>query len=97
MLRKALMSAVVVAGMALTASAADVVIRVAPPRPVVEQRVVAPGPGYIWTPGYHRWDGGAYVWVPGAWVRPPREHARWIAPRYVHLGGGYVFVEGRWR
>jgi len=91
------MSAVVVAGMAMTASAADVIIRVGPPRPLVEHRVVAPGPGYVWVSGYHRWDGGAYVWAPGSWMRPPHEHARWIAPRYVHRGGGYVFVEGRWR
>lgn len=97
MLRKVLMSAVVVAGMAMSASAADVIIRTGPPRPLVEHRVVAPGRGYVWTPGYHRWDGGAYVWVPGAWVRPPREHARWIAPRYIHRRDGYVFVEGRWR
>lgn len=97
MLRKALMSAVIVGGMALTASAADVYIRVAPPRPLVEHRVAAPGAGYVWTPGYHRWDGNAYAWTPGAWVMPPRPHAVWVAPHYVHRRGGYVFVEGRWR
>ena len=77
--------------------AAEVVIRVAPPAPVVERRIATPGPGYVWTGGYHRWDGRAYVWVPGAWVRPPHPHAHWVAPHYAHRHGGYVFVAGHWR
>ena len=97
MLRKLLISGVMAAGIVMTASAADVIIRTAPPRPVVEERVASPGPGYVWEGGYHRWDGHAYVWVPGKWERPPRERARWVAPHYVHRHGGYVFVEGRWR
>ncbi|HLK69812.1 MAG TPA: YXWGXW repeat-containing protein [Bryobacteraceae bacterium] len=80
-----------------SAMAAEVIIRVAPPRPIVETRVVRPGPGYIWIGGYHRWDGGRYVWVPGRWELPPRAHAHWVAHRYVHRNGGWVFVEGRWR
>jgi len=35
----------------------------------VEAQTVAPGPGYIWTPGYWRWNGATCVWVSGAWVR----------------------------
>jgi|SRR5580658_3836140 hypothetical protein len=42
----------------------EVVVRVAPPHPLVEERVIAPGPGYVWIAGYHRWDGAAYVWTP---------------------------------
>ena len=80
-----------------SALAADVVIRIAPPRPVIEQRVVAPGPGYVWVGGYHRWDGHAYGWVPGRWERPPKPHARWVAHHYVRRNGGWVFVEGHWR
>ncbi len=90
----ALASAVVLAGTALDA---QVVIRVGPPRPIVETRPVAPGVGYVWTPGYHRWDGARYVWAPGAWVLPPRPHARWVAHHYVRRNGGYVLVEGHWR
>src|SRR5579885_1872110 len=38
-----------------------------PPLPVYEQPI-APGPGYIWTPGYWAWDPAyGYYWVPGAW------------------------------
>lgn len=80
-----------------TTLSADVVVRVAPPRPLVEPRLAAPGPGYVWTPGYHRWDGHAYVWVPGAWVLPPRPHAVWVPHRWVHRHHQWAFVEGHWR
>ncbi len=98
MFRKGLITCVF-AGMlaALPAAAAEVVVRIAPPRPVHERAIAAPGPGYVWTPGYHRWDGHAYVWVPGTWVRPPHPHAHWTAGHWVHRRDGYVFVEGRWR
>jgi hypothetical protein len=75
----------------------EVVVRVAPPRPVVEVRGVAPGRGYVWIAGYHRWDGRAYVWVPGRWELPPRPHARWVAAHWAHRHGGWVLVEGHWR
>jgi WXXGXW repeat (2 copies) len=98
MFRKSLLSAAL--GVLLTvgaASAAEVVVRVGPPAPVVETRVVSPGPGYVWTPGYHRWDGNRYVWTAGAWVQPPRPHAHWVAHRWVRRNGGWVMVEGHWR
>jgi len=96
-MRRTLLTLAFGAALALGASAADVVVRVAPPAAVVETRPVAPGPGYVWIGGYHRWDGAAYAWVPGRWENPPRPRARWVAPRWVHRNGGYVFVEGRWR
>jgi hypothetical protein len=77
--------------------AADVVVRVAPPAPIVEHRTVAPSPRHVWVGGYHRWDGKAYAWTAGRWEVPPREHAVWVAPRWEHRSNGYVFVEGRWR
>jgi hypothetical protein len=98
MFRKTLLSTAF--GLFLTigmANAADVVVRVAPPRPVVETRIAAPGAGYVWTPGYHRWDGNSYVWVGGSWVQPPRPHAVWVPHRWAHRNGGYVMVEGHWR
>jgi len=72
-------------------------VRVGPPRPVAEVIAVSPSPGYVWVPGYHRWDGGAYVWVAGAWMRPPRPRAVWVPGRWVQERRGWYFVEGRWR
>ncbi len=97
MKRKLLLAFASVVMAAGTAMNAQVVVRVGPPAPIVETRPVAPGPGYVWTPGYHRWDGNRYVWAPGAYVLPPRPHAVWVPHRYVRRGGGYVLVEGHWR
>ena len=77
-----------------------VYVRIGPPTPVVEVRSVAPGPGYIWVPGYHRWDGAAYVWVPGAWAVPPPSHHyhAWAPGHWAHHSHhGYYWVEGHWR
>ncbi len=97
MFRKALLSSAFGLLMAVGAANAQVVVQVAPPRPIVEVRPVAPGPNYVWTSGYHHWDGHAYVWTQGAWVVPPRPHARWVAHRWEHRNGGWVMVEGHWR
>ena len=56
-------------------SFAQVVVRVAPPPVIVEHPGPPPRAGYIWTPGYHRWDGARYVWVPGRYAYPPRPQA----------------------
>jgi hypothetical protein len=74
-----------------------VYVRVGPPAPIVETRVVAPGPGYVWIPGYHTWDGRAYVWRPGRWDRGPRANAVWVPARWVRDRRGWYLVEGHWR
>jgi len=79
------------------AQAAEVVVKVAPPRVKVEHRGVAPSREHVWIGGYHRWDGHAYAWEPGRWERRPRPRAVWVAPRWQHRRDGYVFVEGHWR
>jgi hypothetical protein len=79
------------------ASAAEVVVRIGPPAPIHRVVGVAPGPGYVWTNGYHEWVGERYVWHEGEWVRPPRPHAVWVEHRWDHRHGGYVFVRGHWR
>ncbi len=97
MLRKGLLAGFFAAMLSVTAFAADVVVRVSPPHAVVETRPPTPGSGYVWTPGYQRWDGHAYAWNPGTWVKPPHAHAHWVAHHWVHRNGGYVMVEGHWR
>ena len=97
MLHRRLIGLAFAAGLALSPAAAEVVVGVAPPRDVIETRIVAPSGRHVWIAGYHRWDGNAYVWAPGRWELPPRPHARWVAHRWVHRRRGYVLVEGRWR
>jgi len=96
-----LVSAALAASVACATAAparARVYVRVGPPAPIVETRVVAPGPGYVWIPGYHRWDDRAYVWVPGRWDRAPRARARWVPARWVHdRRNGWYLIEGHWR
>ena len=76
---------------------AEIIVKERPPRAVVESRGHSPGRDYVWIPGYHRWEGNHYVWEKGRWDRPPRVHARWIAPRWEHRHDGWFFIEGRWR
>jgi hypothetical protein len=80
-----------------TAYAADIVVKIAPPKAVVEHRDPRPSPNHVWVAGYHRWDGNKYVWEKGHWEVPPHPHAVWVAPRWNHTREGYVFVEGRWK
>jgi hypothetical protein len=75
-MHKSLLMSVLGLGLGIGASqAADIVVKVAPPRAVVEHRTARPSPSHVWIAGYHRWDGHAYVWEPGRWEVPPREHA----------------------
>jgi hypothetical protein len=75
-----------------------VYVHVAPPPPLVETMLVAPGPGLVWIPGYYTWNGAGYAWVPGRWLPPPRPHAVWVPGRWVHDKKlGWFFIEGHWR
>ena len=74
-----------------------VVVRVAPPAPLVEAHDSPPHAGWVWVDGYHRWNGHRYVWVHGHWVRPPHPGAVWVAHRWEHRGDGWVMVEGHWQ
>jgi hypothetical protein len=97
MLKKALLTLALGCSLGIGAAYADVYVRVGPPRPLYERRLPPPGAGYVWTPGYHRWDGRSYLWVPGRYVLPPRPRAVWVPARWVHRPGGWVFIEGHWR
>jgi hypothetical protein len=97
MVLRRLIGIVFAGGLVFSAAAADVVVRIAPPRIVVESRGVRPSPTHVWISGYHRWDGNAYVWTAGRWEQPPRPGQRWVAHRWVHRNGGYVMVDGHWR
>jgi hypothetical protein len=79
------------------AQAANIVVKIAPPRGRVEHRDKAPSRDHVWVGGYQRWDGNRYEWQQGRWETPPHPHAKWVAPKWNHRKNGYVFSEGRWR
>lgn len=97
MLRRFVLTSVAGCMLAIGAMGAEIIVKVAPPRAVVETRVASPGAGYVYQRGYHRWDGNAYAWTPGVWAQPPHAHAKWVDHRWAHRNGSYVFVEGHWR
>ena len=72
-------------------------VRVGPPAPIVETRIAAPGPGYVWVPGFYRWEGRDYLWVAGHYELPPRARARFVQGHWQHDRQGWYYVEGRWR
>jgi len=79
-------------------AAARVYVRIGPPAPIVETRVVAPSRRHVWVAGYHRWDGNAYVWVPGRWELPPAHRRAWVRGHWVHeRRNGWYWVDGHWR
>jgi hypothetical protein len=75
----------------------EVVVARTPPAIRVETQPVAPGAGYIWTPGYWRWTGADYVWVSGSWVVPPRTTAVWVRGQWVRRTGGWMWIPGHWQ
>jgi hypothetical protein len=79
------------------ASHAAYVAYYGPPAPHVERYGYAPGPGYVWIPGYYSWAGGSYNWVGGRWTLPPRPHAAWVQGHYVKRYGHSEYIEGHWR
>ena len=74
-----------------------VYVRSGPPPIRAEVVGVAPGPGYVWVPGYYNYDRGGYVWVGGRWDRPPRVRARWVQGHWQRDRHGWYYVEGHWR
>jgi hypothetical protein len=70
----------------------DIDVRPPPPRVVV-----APGArrGYVWAPGYWRWDGRRHVWVDGRWLRERRGY-HWQPAHWEERRGHWHFEDGHW-
>jgi hypothetical protein len=96
-IRKAVFCASIALGAISFPAAADqLVIDVAPPAPKVEV-VPAPRAGYVWAPGYWRWEEPrrTHVWVEGRYIEQ-RPGYRWRAHTWVPRENRYYFEEGRW-
>ena len=73
----------------------DVVIGVAPPAPRVEV-VPAPRTGYVWSPGYWRWNGHHHYWVGGYWI-PARAGYHWVPSHWApYHHSHWRYVSGYW-
>lgn len=72
-----------------------IVVRDAPPPLQVE---VAPAArrGYVWAPGYWRWQNRRHVWARGHWERE-RRGQRFEPARWEQRGDRYQFAPGRWQ
>lgn len=74
---------------------ADLIIGVAPPPARVEV-VPAPRVGYVWAPGYWRWNGHRHFWVTGYWV-PVRHGYHWVPSHWSpYHGHRWRYVSGYW-
>jgi hypothetical protein len=76
-----------------------VIVREAPPPPIVEVREAAPGPDFVWIGGYYCWQehDHRYVWTRGHYAKAPHRGAHWEADRWEHTGKGYEYRPGHWR
>ncbi|MDE2249772.1 MAG: YXWGXW repeat-containing protein [Xanthomonadaceae bacterium] len=72
----------------------DVGVRVGPPPPRFE-RAPPPRRGYVWAPGYWRWDGHRHVWAGGYWVRA-RPGFRYHPAYWIRRGDEWRFHRGYW-
>ena len=72
-----------------------VVVRVAPPAMQVEE-VPAARRGYLWAPGYWRWQNRQHVWSKGHWERE-RRGQRFEGARWEQRGERYQFAPARWQ
>jgi WXXGXW repeat (2 copies) len=71
-------------------------VRIAPPPLPVFEQPVCPGPGYIWTPGYHAYGEFGYYWVPGAWVLAPQPGFLWTPGYWGWNERAYFWHTGYW-
>ncbi|MEO8525720.1 MAG: adenylate cyclase [Caldimonas sp.] len=79
-------------------AAVSISVNIAPPPLPVYVQPPIPGDGYLWTPGYWRWDpiSADYFWVPGTWVAPPAVGLLWTPGWWGWGGGGYLWHGGYW-
>ncbi|WP_169315271.1 YXWGXW repeat-containing protein [Terriglobus roseus] len=67
-----------------------------PPLPADYEQPEAPGPDYLWTPGYWDYANTGYYYVPGTWVSAPYQGALWTPGWWGQVGNRYRFHHGYW-
>ncbi len=90
----ALVAALLVGSAVPAYSAVGIDVEIAPPAPRVVE-VPPPRAGFVWAPGYYRWDGHQHVWVDGRWIRE-RRGSHWVPEHWVAFRGRWHFEPGHW-
>jgi len=67
-----------------------------PPPVRVEVITHSPGRGYVWMPGYWRWDDGEYFWVSGHWARVRHGYSHWVPGHWRERHHRWYWQEGHW-
>ena len=60
---------------------ADIDVTIAPPAPRVEAVPEEHRSGYVWAPGYWKWEDGQHVWVTGHWIEE-HPNAHWVPDKW---------------
>jgi hypothetical protein len=67
-----------------------------PPPPPMVETIPPPRAGYVWAPGYWRWENERHLWAPGRWIEE-RRGQRWVPDRWVEgPNGAWRFQPGHW-
>jgi len=87
-------AAAVTASPAIARDSVALSINVGPPPPRVEY-IPPPRHGYVWAPGYWRWNGHRHVWVKGRYMHG-RGHAQWVPDQWDRRGDRWYYQRGHW-
>lgn len=79
---------------AVLAASVDISIGTPPPAVLVEP-VPPARKGYVWIPGYWRWNGVSHVWVKGHWAGA-RHGYHYVPEAWANVNGRWVFHPGYW-
>jgi WXXGXW repeat (2 copies) len=71
-------------------------ITIAPPALPIYSQPMAPGEGYLWTPGYWAYGDEGYFWVPGTWVMAPEAGLLWTPGYWGWNNNSYAWNDGYW-
>ena len=89
-IRSLLLAAAMVALPGSSLGGVFVSVSIAPPISAgVHVNPSAPGPDYLWTPGYWAYGAEGYYWVPGTWVVAPQPGFLWTPGYWGFAGGVY--------
>jgi hypothetical protein len=57
----------------------------------------APGPAYVFVPGYYWLNVTRFVWIEPVWALPPSPGAIWVPPNWAYNGSDWTLQEGYWQ